>query len=118
MSWFLFAQERAWPNMPQGMARLFISQNRLDSWSAEERIKVDGEVMTLAGDGRSFKLKPAVRFMKVAGSDNDPDPNQLVGKVKTVESLHKIGGEQYLESVIVGETAYDVQSGFIGEPVG
>jgi hypothetical protein len=103
--------------MPAGMARLFISQNRLDSWSTEERIKVDGEVMTLAGDGRSFKLKPAVRFMKVAGGGDDADPNQLVGKVKTIESITKLGGEQYLESVILGDTAYDVQSGFIGEPL-
>ena len=50
----------------QAMARLVISQERLDSWAAEERISVEGDVMTLSGDGRAFRLAPAVRFMKVA----------------------------------------------------
>ncbi len=96
------------------MARLFISQGRLDSWVTEDRIKVDGDVMTLAGDSRFFKLKPAIRFMKVAGGGDDP--NQLVGKVKAVAEVEKIGGEHFMESVLLGETAYDVQTGFIGEP--
>jgi hypothetical protein len=97
------------------MARLFISQARLDAWVSEDRIKVEGDVMTLAGDSRFFKLKPAVRFMKVTGGDDDP--SALVGKVKTIADLTKLGGEQYMESVILGDTAYDVQTGFIGEPV-
>lgn len=97
------------------MARLFISQNRLDNWSVEDRIKVDGDLMTLVGDGRSFKIKPAVRFMKVSGEG--ADPHGLLGKVKTIDALTKLGGEHYMDSVILGDTAYDVQTGFIGEPV-
>jgi hypothetical protein len=98
------------------MARLFISQDRLDAWSAEDRVKVDGDVMTLSGDSRFFKLKPAVRFVKVSGGGEDP--HQLLGKVKLVTEVEKFGGEHYMESVLVGDTAYDVQSGFIGEPQG
>jgi hypothetical protein len=97
------------------MARLFISQDRLDNWAAEERVKIDGDFMTLQGDGRSFKIVPAVRFTKVAGGDDDP--NLLVGKVKTVEALVKDGGEHYHDSVIMGDTAYDVQNGWLGTPV-
>lgn len=97
------------------MTRLFISQDRLDSWSVEDRIKVEGEFMTLQGDGRAFRIKPAVRFMKVSGGDQDP--NGLLGKVKTMESLTASGADVYGESVIMGDTAYDVQSGFLGEPV-
>jgi hypothetical protein len=97
------------------MARLFISQERLDAWSGEDRVKVDGDVMTLSNDGRSFRLRPAVRFMKVSG--NAEDLHTLLGKVKTVDALQKMGGEHYLESVILGETAYDVQTGFVGEPM-
>src|SRR5262245_51329568 len=96
------------------MARLFISQGRLDSWVLEDRIKVDGDIMTLAGDSRFFKLKPAIRFMKVSGGAEDP--NHLVGKVKPVAEVEKLGGEHFMESVLLGETAYDVQTGFIGEP--
>jgi hypothetical protein len=97
------------------VARLFISQGRLDAWSAEDRVKIQDDIMTLAGDGRSFRLKPAIRFLKVAG--NGADPNQLIGRVKLLEDLTRMGGEQFMESVILGETAYDIQSGFLGEPL-
>jgi hypothetical protein len=40
-----------------------------------------------------------------------------VGRVKVTEDVVRIGGERFMESVILGETAYDVQSGFIGEPL-
>ena len=98
------------------MARLFISQGRLDSWVSEDRIKVDGDVMRLGDDPRTFKLRPAVRFMKVAGGGDDA--HNLLGKVKLVADLEKQGGEYYPESVILGDTAYDVQDGFVGEPQG
>ena len=96
-------------------SKLFISQKRLDSWASEERVTVHGDVMTLAGDGRSFALSPAVRFMKV--SAGDADAHELVGRVKAVAVLEDLGGEHYMDSVIVGETAYDVQEGFLGLPV-
>jgi hypothetical protein len=98
------------------MARLFISQSRLDTWSMEDRVKIDADIMTLQGDGRSFRLHPALRFLKVSGNGAE-DPNGLVGKVKTLEAVTRLGGEQFMESVILGDTAYDVQSGFIGEPL-
>jgi hypothetical protein len=98
------------------MARLFISQERMDNWSTEDRIKVDGDQMTLVGDGRAFKIVPAVRFMKVSGGGDDPAG--LIGKVKSVSLLIKEGGEHYHDSVIVGETAYDVQNGWLGTPAG
>ena len=100
------------------MARLFISQDRLDAWSAEERVRLVDDVMTLVGDGRSFRLRPAVRFMKLSGGQGDADPNSVVGKVKTIDALTKDGGEHYHDSVIYRESAYDVQQGFVGEPVG
>ncbi len=97
------------------MARLFISQTRLTAWAGEDRVRVDGDLMTLSGDGRSFRLHAAVRFLKVAGQG--VDAHLLVGKVKTVEAVEKLGGEHFHESVLVGETAYDVQNGFLGDPV-
>jgi hypothetical protein len=100
------------------VARLFISQGRLDAWSSEERVKVEADVMTLARDGRAFRLRPALRFLRVAapGGGGD-DPHGLVGRVKLLEDVARLGGEPFMESVILGETAYDVQSGFVGEPV-
>lgn len=71
--------------------------------------------MTLVGDGRSFRLHSAVHFVKVSGGD--ADAHDLVGKVRAVAALQKDGGEHYMDSVILGDTAYDVQQGFLGEPL-
>ncbi|HLU65265.1 MAG TPA: hypothetical protein VKZ63_03280 [Kofleriaceae bacterium] len=97
------------------MARLFISQERLDAWSAEQKVSLQGDVMTLTDDGRSFRIRPAVRFLRVAG--DDPDPNELVDTVQDEKSLDEMGADHYMYSVILGETAYDVQPGFLGEPI-
>jgi hypothetical protein len=95
------------------MAQLFISQERLDAWSAEQRISVAGDIMTLSDDGRSFRIRPAVRFLRVAGSVDDP--NQLLDTVRDEVSLDEMGADHYMYSVILGETAYDVQPGFLGQ---
>jgi len=97
------------------VARLFISQNRLDAWSTENRVSIDGDRMTLVDDGRSFRIVPAVHFVRVAGGD--PDPSDLVGKVSYERDLDGMGAELYMNSVIYRDTAYDVECGFMGEPL-
>ena len=97
------------------MARLFISHERLDAWSAEDRVDVQGDVMTLTADGRAFTIRPAVLFTQVSGADDDP--NELLGTVLDETALSEMGADHYMDSVIVGETAYDVQSGFLGDPI-
>lgn len=97
------------------MARLFISQDRLDAWTAEQRVRVDGDIMTLADDGRAFRISPAVRFLQVAGGESDP--NDLLEKVKEERALDEMGADHYMNSVIFGEVAYDVQPGFVGDPL-
>ncbi|RMH36266.1 MAG: hypothetical protein D6689_22795 [Deltaproteobacteria bacterium] len=82
---------------------------------ADAKVDVDGDVMTLADDGRAFRIRPAVLFLKVAG--DDPDTADLVGRVKDEAALAALGADQYMNSVIVGDTAYDVCCGFIGEPL-
>jgi hypothetical protein len=71
--------------------------------------------MTLSDDGRSFRIRPAVRFLRVAGSSDDP--NQLIDTVRDERSLDEMGADHYMYSVILGEVAYDVQPGFLGEPI-
>jgi len=72
---------------------------------------VDGR-LTLTELGRVFGVVPAVRFVKVAG--NEPDPNDLLNRVKTDDELTAIGADLYMNSVIHGDIAYDVQPGFVG----
>ena len=97
------------------MSRFFISVERLDAWSAEGRATLDGDRMTLTELGRSFNMSPAVHFVRVAGTDDDP--NDLVGRVKSNVELQALGAEQLHTSVIYADTAYDVVDGFMGEPL-
>jgi hypothetical protein len=97
------------------MAQLFISQERLDAWNAEQRVVLDGNIMTLADDGRSFRIRPAVRFLRVRVAGSTEDPNHLLETVHDEHSLDEMGADHYMYSVILGETAYDVQPGFLGE---
>ncbi len=97
------------------MARLFISVERLDAWTAEGRASFAHDRMTLTELGRSFTMTPAVHFLSVAGPEGDP--NDLLGLVKSTAALAAMGAEQMSSSVIFRDTAYDVIDGFIGEPL-
>ena len=91
---------------------LFVPQSVLDKWSEQGRIQVDGNVLTILGEQKSFALTSAVRFIKMeAGEDNVG----LLAKVKTTDALKQMGAEHYMESVILGESAYQVQQGFLAD---
>ncbi|HEY3356159.1 MAG TPA: hypothetical protein VGQ83_23105 [Polyangia bacterium] len=97
-----------------GHVRLFISQENLDRWTIEEKVGLDGEVLTLRDAELQVQLTPAMAVVRVAGGD--ADPHGLCGRVKTAAEITALGGEQYMTSLLIGETAYDVQPGFIGAP--
>ncbi len=91
---------------------LFVPQSVLDKWSEQGRIAVDGNVLTILGEGKNFSLTSAVRFMKMEAGD---DTAGLLQKVKTTDALKQMGAEHYMESVILGESAYQVQQGFLAD---
>ncbi len=98
-----------------GKNRVFVSQETLDRWLDEGKIDVDGEEMTLNPEGQRFQLKTALHFVReVAGGG---DGAGLVGKVKDLEQVVTLGGEHYADSVILGDDAYEVVEGFVGEPL-
>jgi hypothetical protein len=97
------------------VARIFVSQELVDLWSTDDRVVLDGDVMTLAGSGHQVVLSPAMRVLRVVSDGGDP--HNLVGCVKTPAELVAAGGEHYMNSLLLGEAAYDLQAGFIGEPV-
>jgi hypothetical protein len=95
---------------------LFVSQAMLETWAEQGKIEFAGNVMTLlAGDGvgRKYALEPAVRFLKVVGAEEDP--HGLVHKVKSFSQLRDLGAEPVDVSCILGDTAYEVQPGFLAE---
>ena len=80
--------------------RLFLSQDTLDLWLAEERVTIDGETLTLGSKG-SFQLVTAFHFLEeLAGGG---DESQLVGKVKSLVDVEALGGEHCADSVIRGK---------------
>jgi hypothetical protein len=97
------------------VARIFVSQELMDQWSADERIAIDGDVMILTLTQQRVRLVPAVRVLRVVSGTQDP--YNLVGCVKLPSELAAVGGEQYMSSLLVGEVAYDVQPGYFGEPL-
>jgi hypothetical protein len=96
---------------------LFVSQVMLDSWAGQGKIDFVGNVMTLLsgdGQGRSYALEPAVRFLKLLGGAG-ADPHGLLHKVKSVAQLKEMGAEPVDDSCILGDVAYEVQPGFLAE---
>jgi len=91
---------------------LFVPQSVLDKWSEQGRVQVDGQVLTLLGDNKSFQLTSAVRFLKMEAGE---DTAGLLKKVKTTDALKQMGAEHYMESVILGDSAYQVQQGFLAD---
>jgi hypothetical protein len=91
---------------------LFVPQSVLDKWSEQGRIAVDGNVLTILGENKNFALTSAVRFMKMEAGE---DTAGLLQKVKTTAALKQMGAEHYMESVILGENAYQVQQGFLAD---
>ncbi len=96
------------------MNKLFFSQRILDSLIDEGKIKLENNILTLLSrDSPSFELEPAYRIVRTAGGS--PDPNRLVGLIRTEREFRTMGAEAYLNSVIYRNTAYEAEPGFIGE---
>ena len=95
--------------------RMFVSQGTLDVWLSDGHVDVDGEIMTLIHANQRFELVSAVHFVTEVAEGGDA--NDLIGKVKTLEQVVELGGEHYADSVLLGESAYEVVEGFLGMPV-
>ncbi len=94
--------------------RVFLPQAALDHWLEQDRVSLVGDELTITPAGRRFRLVGALRFLsEVAGAE---DVHGLVGKVKTLEQVQAMNGEHYADSVILGDNAYQVVEGFLGEP--
>ena len=96
------------------MARLFVSQDQMDRWTSEGKVRLDDDLMLLPALGRSFRLRSAVYFTQVVDGQ---DAERLIGRVKTEEQLGEMRAEHYGASVIVGEIGYECEEGFVGVPV-
>jgi hypothetical protein len=99
-----------------GMALgVFLPHDVLDSFIRSKKVELSKEIMTLPWLPMSLRLVPAYYFERVTrGSD---ERNQLLGRVKSKAALAALGAEVYRISVVLGETAYEAEDGFILKPV-
>jgi len=91
--------------------RLYISQMKLDEWVEGGAARVASRALYIIDEGRSYDLCPAYRF--VGESSETGDPDNLIGRVKDEASMAELGADAYMTSAILGETAYDVEQGFL-----
>lgn len=96
-------------------SRVFVSQETLDRWLSDERVEVEGEIMTLLPERKRFRLTSAVHFLREVAEGGDSQA--LVGKVKDLGQVSRFGGDHCSGSVVVGDDAYEVVDGFLGEAI-
>lgn len=96
------------------MPRIFISQRRVQQLTEEGRVQIEGNLMTLPELARTFKLTEAFYIQRTVADASDP--HRLAGRVKTRIQLAALGGEVFLNSLVIGDSAYEGDPGFIGEP--
>ena len=90
--------------------KLFLPQTLLEEWAGAEAADVRDQALVLTGESMKYPVEPAVHVMALVSG---PDEHQLLKKVKTDAQLAELGAERLADSVVAGESAYDVVSGYV-----
>lgn len=90
--------------------KLFLPQRTLEHWSTENKADLQEGKLVVAETKQSHATTPAVHFTKLVSGNDD---NGLVGKVKTMAQLDALNAEHMMDSVLLGETAYEVVPGYV-----
>ena len=97
--------------MKQGV-KLFLPQKTLEDWSLGEKADLEDGRLVVKETRSSHAVTPAVHFVKVVSGH---DAHQLTGRVKTMKQLDELGAEHMMDSVLLGETAFEVVPGYVTE---
>ncbi len=96
--------------------RVFFPQTALDVWLSDGTVDLHGDELSIVAEERRYRLTESVRIVnEVTGS---ADAHDLLGRVKAKQVLQDKGAELLETSMILGENAYDVIPGWLGDPVG
>jgi hypothetical protein len=96
--------------------RVFFPQAALDLWLSDGTVDLRGDELTIAAEGRRYRLTEAVRIVnEVTGGT---DTHDLIGRVKAKGLLEERKAEILESSLLLGDNAYDVIAGWLGEPIG
>lgn len=95
--------------------KVFLPQDLVDSWITADKVELAGEFMTFRGSRVALRLVPGFYFDHVAGGLDEG--HQLLGRAKSKAAVAALGAEVYMNSIILGETAYEVEAGFVAKPI-
>jgi hypothetical protein len=82
----------------------------LEEWASSDKADVHDQALVLSGETVKYPVEPAVHLTSLVSG---PDEHKLLKKVKTDAQLAELGAERLADSVVAGETAYDVESGYV-----
>ena len=92
--------------------KLFLPQTQLEEWALEDKADVKDGQLVVSGEQGVYPVTPAVHILQVVSGE---DTQGLVTKVKTESQLSSLGAEQMADSVLLGDTAYEVVPGYLAE---
>jgi hypothetical protein len=95
--------------------KVFLPQDLVDTWITTDQVDLAGEVMTFHRRPVILRLVPGFYFDHVAGGTDES--HELLGRVKSKAAVAALGAEVYMNSVVLGETAYEVEAGFVAKPI-
>jgi len=99
-----------------GKNRVFFPQEALDRWLRDGQVELAGSELTIRARRRRYRLVEAARVL--AEVSGQPDPHELIARVKTVAFLTELGAELLGQSMVIGDNAYEVVPGWLGSPIG
>ncbi|MBI5507557.1 MAG: hypothetical protein HY903_02270 [Deltaproteobacteria bacterium] len=91
--------------------RLFVPQQKLEAWLEAREVTFDDNILVLLKEKLAYTLEPAVRVVSLI---DGTDHQEILGKTLTVAEVTALKGEHYRASVILGDTAYQCEEGFVG----
>ena len=93
--------------------RFFVSQEALDALVDSGVASIDVDSLSVVPRRLKAHVTPAIYVSKEI--EGKGDPNQIVGKVKSLDAVTAMKADHYRDSLIVGDTAYEVVEGYLGE---
>ncbi len=90
---------------------LFFTQEMIEQWIDDGEVLFEDDMLTIFEQNTSYKLAPAVRVTQLLSGD---DVHGWMGGVLSVEEAEAAGAEHFQGSLIVGDTAYQCEEGFLG----
>ena len=92
--------------------KLFLPQTQLEEWALADKADLQEGKLVVTAEKVSYPAVAGVHFIKLITGKDD---KKLVSRVKTQPQLEEMGAEALADSVILGETAYEVVPGYVTE---